>query len=108
LIAQSRESFPAPLRHPPAGSFPFSSCLKRQKGHLPLDYRDISLSQADLIAVIDDGSLTDSRSVDQFPKRHIGSGPDGGVAVTRGVATERTDPAYTPPPLFKVKNDYFD
>src|SRR5499433_1715608 len=53
------------------------------KRHLPFDHRDRIVSQADLIAGVDDGSLTDSRSVDQLPKRHISSGPDGGVGVAK-------------------------
>ena len=46
-----------------------------------LRYRDSSVSQADLIAGIDDGSSADSRSVVQIPSRHIGDDGrvDGGV-----------------------------
>ena len=38
----------------------------------PFDHRDISVSQADLIAGIDGGFIADSRSAGQIPKRHIG------------------------------------
>ena len=61
------------------------------KRHLPFDHRDSSVSQADLIAGIDGGSIADSRSVGQIPSRHIGSDPDGGVVAARGVGKERTD-----------------
>jgi hypothetical protein len=37
------------------------------KRHLPFDHRDISVSQADLIAGIDDSVTADSRSVAQIP-----------------------------------------
>src|SRR5262249_29607205 len=50
----------------------------KSKRHLPFDHRDSSVSQADLIAVINDGSKADSRSVGQSRSRHIGIGPDGG------------------------------
>ena len=59
------------------------------KRHLPFNHRDGSVSQADLIAGIDDGETADSRSVGQITSRHIGSGPDGGVLAARGVAKER-------------------
>src|SRR5262249_28810480 len=58
------------------------------ESHLPFDHRDRRVSKADLIAVIDNGCKTDSRSVDQIPRRHIGCLPDGGVGAARGVATE--------------------
>ena len=38
-------------------------------------------------------AIADSRSVGQIPSRHIGSEPDGGVEVARGVANERTGSA---------------
>src|SRR5207342_1584032 len=53
--------------------------------HLSFDHRDILVSQADLIAGIDDGCRTDSRSVGQIPSRDIGSGSDAGVVIARGV-----------------------
>ena len=56
------------------------------KRHLAFDHRDRTVSQADLIAGIDQGSIADSRSVGQIPSRHIGQEPDGGVEATRGVA----------------------
>src|SRR5262249_4565289 len=34
----------------------------------------------------------DSRSISQIPRRNIGSGPDGGIVVARGVARERSNP----------------
>src|SRR5215510_7037658 len=49
--------------------------------------------KADLIAVIDDGSIADRRSVGEISTRHIGSEPDGGVADACGVAKERVDSA---------------
>ena len=66
---------------------------RQSKRHLPFDHRDCCVSQADLIAGIDDGSKADSRSVGQIPNRHIGNDPDGGVEVARGVANERLDSA---------------
>src|SRR5215467_14736642 len=46
-----------------------------------------------LFAGIDDGSMTNSRSVKQISSRHIGKGPDGGVFVARGVYSERLESA---------------
>src|SRR5262245_14929911 len=59
------------------------------KRHLPLDHSHSSISQANLVAGIDDGSIADRRSVSQIPSRHIGSEPDCGVVAARGVAFER-------------------
>ena len=42
-----------------------------------------------LIAGIDEGSIADSRSVGQIHSQHIGSEPDGGVEIARGVEMER-------------------
>jgi hypothetical protein len=64
---------------------------RESKRHLPFDHRDSSVSQADLIAGIDAGSIADSRSVGQIPSRHIGLEPDGGVVAARGVAKERIE-----------------
>jgi hypothetical protein len=58
---------------------------------LSFDYRDITVSQTDLVAGIDGGSVADSRSIDQIPIRYIGSVPDGGVEVTCDVAKERIE-----------------
>jgi hypothetical protein len=58
---------------------------RESKRHLPFDHRDPSVSQADLIAGIDDGSIADSRSVGQSPGRHIGCEPDGGIEAARSV-----------------------
>ena len=72
----------------PSTGWKFSFLVLSETGskrHLPFDHRDISVSQADLIAGIDDGSKADSRSVGQIPSRHIGKGPDGGVVEARGV-----------------------
>jgi hypothetical protein len=49
------------------------------------------VSQADLIAGVDNGCKADSRCVGQIPSRHIGKGPDGGVGDARGFAKERID-----------------
>src|SRR6516162_3945853 len=62
------------------------------KRYLAFDHRDISVAEAHLIAVIDDGSIADSRSISQISSRHIGKGPDGRVAGAGGVAKERTAP----------------
>lgn len=43
------------------------------------------------MAVIDDGSTADSRSVDKIPRRHIGKEPDTGVGFARGVVKERIE-----------------
>jgi len=37
-------------------------------------------------------TCADSRSISQIPRRNIGSGPDGGIVVARGVARERSNP----------------
>src|SRR5215813_5243569 len=37
-------------------------------------------------------TCADSRSISQIPRRDIGSGPDGGIVVARGVARERSNP----------------
>ena len=44
------------------------------------------VSQADLIAVIDDGSKADSGGGSQITSNHIGCESDGGVIAARGVA----------------------
>jgi hypothetical protein len=55
-------------------------------------HRDSTVSQSNLIAGINPGCCTDSRSVGQIPTRHIGSGPNGGVVGACGVAKERLEP----------------
>jgi hypothetical protein len=61
-------------------------------GHLSFDHRNLSVSQADLVAGVDNGSSTDSCSVDPII-RHISIESDGGILDARDVATERIDSA---------------
>src|SRR5262245_64579157 len=63
------------------------------KRHLTFDHRDRIVSQADLIAGVDDGSKADSRSVGQIPSRHISSGPDGCIEIANAVVKERIESA---------------
>src|SRR6185503_1663491 len=57
------------------------------------DHRDRSVSQADLIAGVDDGSSADSRSVGEIrTKRHIGKGSNGGVVEARRVLFQSREP----------------
>src|SRR5262245_34761159 len=63
------------------------------KRHLTFDHRDRIVSQADLIAGVDDGFSAHGRSVGQIPSRHISSGPDGCIEIANAVAKERVDSA---------------
>jgi hypothetical protein len=92
LIAQSRESFQHFFSIDGLEVFLLGLVRRGSERHLPFDHVDSSVSQADLIAGIDGGSVADSRSVGQIPIRHIGSVPDGGVEVARRVAKKRISP----------------
>src|SRR5215472_2282914 len=61
------------------------------KRHLTFDHRDRIVSQADLIAGVDDGFSAEGRSVGQIPSRHISSGPDGCIETANAVVKERIE-----------------
>src|SRR5215831_11224161 len=63
------------------------------KRHLTFDHRDRIVSQADLIAGVDDGFSAEGRSVGQIPSRHISSGPDGCIEIANAVVKERIESA---------------
>src|SRR5262249_60338791 len=63
------------------------------KRHLTFDHRDRIVSQADLIAGVDDGFSAEGRSVSQIPSRHISSGPDGCIETYDAVVKERIESA---------------
>src|SRR5262249_58881883 len=63
------------------------------KRHLTFDHRDRIVSQADLIAGVDDGFSAEGRSVGQIPSRHISSGPDGCIETADAVVKERIESA---------------
>jgi hypothetical protein len=93
LVSSKPRIFPSTASPSTGSKFSFFGLVRTgSKCHLPFDHRDISVSQADLIAGIDDGSTTDSRSVGQIPRKHTGCEPDGGVEAARGVHKERTGP----------------
>jgi hypothetical protein len=64
----------------------------KRVGHLPFNYGHSSVSQADLITRIDDGSSADRRSVAETRiKRYIGTGPNGGIVEARRVQSQSVE-----------------
>src|SRR5207247_663616 len=80
-------------RRRPDENSPSSWRRRKKYKNLTFDDGDVGITQADLIAGIDNGSVANGCRVGQIACRNIGAHSNSGVVGARGVAEERTEPA---------------